>query len=260
MTGIYIAKRKNQNETKRRIGKRVDRFFKASPAEYDNYVRAEWQQFVEHPSRAEVSLAALEGLVVKRALDIGCGSGQELIPFVVKGSAFGIGVDVVADTGRVGRELFNTLVEGARVAFVRAAAEALPFQSGSFDVAVCRLALPYTENDSALSEMARALRPGGVLLLKIHHTSYYLRKIESGLRERDARSVIHAIRVLACGILYHATSRQPRTRLTGGETFQTRALLSRKLVPLGMLIESELPDSNPATPSFVIRKSTQEYE
>ncbi|MGH9966486.1 MAG: hypothetical protein ACREBG_01455, partial [Pyrinomonadaceae bacterium] len=121
-------------------------------------------------------------------------------------------------------------------------------------------ALPYTENDRAFSEMARVLRPGGVLLLKIHHTFFYLRKIKSGLRERDARSVIHALRVLASGILYHATSRQPRTRLTGGETFQTRGLLRRKLIPLGMLIEGELPDSNHATPSFVIRKSTQEVE
>jgi SAM-dependent methyltransferase len=234
---------------------KVDRFFKISATEYDSYVRAEWQSYVVQPARAEESLAALEGLVVERALDIGCGSGQELIPFVVKGSAFGIGVDVVPDTGRAGRQLFSTLVEAERVSFVRAAAEALPFQTGSFDVAVCRLALPYTENDRALSEMARVLRPGGVLLLKIHHASYYLRKIESGLRERNPRSVIHALRVLTSGILYHATSRQPRTRLTGGETFQTRGLLRRKLALLGMFIETELPDSNDATPSFVIRKS-----
>ena len=160
---------------------KVDRFFKISPTDYDSYVRAEWQSYVEHPTRAEESLAALEGMVVKRALDIGCGSGQELIPFVVKGSAFGIGVDVVPDTGRVGQELFNTLVEGARISFVRAAAEWLPFQTGSFDVAVCRLALPYTENDRAFGEMARVLRPGGVLLLKIHHASYYLRKIAKRL-------------------------------------------------------------------------------
>ncbi|MCM3871177.1 MAG: class I SAM-dependent methyltransferase [Pyrinomonadaceae bacterium] len=236
---------------------KVDRFFKISATEYDNYVRAEWQQYVDHPARANESLAALEGLVVERALDIGCGSGQELIPFVVKGSAFGVGVDVVPETGRVGRELFSELLDEARVSFVRSAAEALPFQTGSFDVAVCRLALPYTENDRALSEMARVLRPGGVLLLKIHHAAYYLRKAESGLRAADARSVIHALRVLTSGVLYYATNRQPRTRLTGGETFQTRGLLRRKLAPLGMSIESELPDSNPATPSFVIRKSTR---
>jgi SAM-dependent methyltransferase len=233
---------------------KVDRFFKISSSEYDGYVRAEWQSYVDDPARAEGSLAALKGLVVERALDIGCGSGQELIPFVVKGSAFGIGVDVVPETGRIGRELFSKLGERARISFVRAAAEALPFQTGYFDVAVCRLALPYTENDRALSEMARVLRPGGVLLLKIHHASYYLRKMGSGLRQMDVPSVIHSLRVLASGILYYATSHQPRTRLSGGETFQTRGLLRRKLAPLGMSIEAELPDSNQATPSFVIMK------
>jgi len=237
---------------------KVDRFFKISDTEYDNYVRSEWQFYLDHPTRADESVAALKGLVVKRALDIGCGSGQELIPFVVKGSALGIGVDVVPETGRVGRELFNELADGARVSFVRAAAESLPFESAAFDVAVCRLALPYTDNDQALSEMARVIRPGGLLLLKIHHAHYYLRKIQSGLREGEGRSIIHALRVLASGILYHATSRQPRTRLTGGETFQTRGLLRRKLAPLGMIIEDELPDSNAATPSFVIRKSMRQ--
>jgi ubiquinone/menaquinone biosynthesis C-methylase UbiE len=234
---------------------KVDRFFKISAAEYDSYVRAEWQSYVDQPARAEVSLAAIGGQAVERVLDIGCGGGHELIPFVVKGSALGVGVDVVADTGRVGRELFSTLAGGAQVSFIRAAAEALPFQTGSFDVAICRLAIPYTENDRALSEMARVLRPGGVLLLKIHHASYYVRKIQSGVREKDVRSIIHALRVLTSGVLYHATNRQPRTRLTGGETFQTRGLLRRKFARLGMSIQGELPDSNPATPSFVIRKS-----
>jgi SAM-dependent methyltransferase len=236
---------------------KVDRFFKISPTEYNSYARAEWQLYVDNPGRAEESLAALKDLVVERALDIGCGAGQELIPFVVKCSAFGVGVDVVEQAGPIRRELFNTLVGEARVSFARAAAEALPFESGSFDLAVCRLALPYTENDRALGEMARVLRPGGVLLLKIHHASYYLRKIGNGLRAADVRSVIHALRVLVSGTLYHTTNRQPRTRLTGGETFQSRHLLQRKLVPLGMFIERELPDSNHATPSFVIRKALQ---
>ena len=236
---------------------KAHRFFKISPSEYSTYVRGEWQLYVENPARAEASLAVLKNLVVERALDIGCGGGQELIPFVVRCSAFGIGVDVVEEAGRIRRELFSALVEGAPISFVRAAAEALPFQAGSFDVAVCRLALPYTENDRALSEMARVLRPGGMLLLKIHHLYYYLRKMGSGLLAADVRSVIHALRVLASGILYHATNHQPRTRLTGGETFQTRHLLRRKLVALGMFIEGELPDSNHLTPSFVIRKSLQ---
>ena len=232
----------------------VDRFFKTPPAEYESYLRAEWQSFIVDPGRAKKSLAAVDGMIVKRALDIGCGGGQELIPFLASPSALGVGVDVVQGTGRVGRELFSSRVEGQRVSFVRAAAEALPFPSGTFDVAICRLALPYTENDRALEEMARVLQPNGVLLLKIHHLSFYLNKIKHGLQTADVHCIIHALRVMASGVVYHATSHQPRTRLTGGETFQTRGLLKRKLASLGMCIQREMPDSNPATPSFVITK------
>ena len=233
---------------------RVDRFFKVSSAEYENYMRAEWQNYINDPSRSQEAFAALDGLVVERVLDIGCGGGQELIPFLASPTAFGVGVDVVQETGRVGRELFSTRAEGQRVAFGRAAAEALPFRSETFDVAICRLALPYTENDRALEEIGRVLRPRGVLLLKIQHITFYLQKIGYGFRNGDARCVIHSLRVLTSGVVYHATSRQPRTRLTGGETFQTRGLLSRKLAQFGMFIAGELSDSNTATPSYIIKK------
>jgi SAM-dependent methyltransferase len=233
----------------------TERFFKISGTEYERYARAAWQRYIDAPSRAEASLAAVADIKVQRVLDIGCGAGHELIPFIFHRGGSGVGLDVVPETGRAGFELFETIAPQARLNFVRGAAEALPFGDGYFDVVVCRLALPYMENDRALGEMARVIRCGGALLLKIHHAAYYLRKIADGLRNRDALSVVHAARVLLAGSIYYATNRQPRTRLTGGETFQTRGLLRRKLSLLCMLIERELPDSNSATPSFVIRKS-----
>ena len=190
---------------------KAEQFFKISVSEYDAYARAAWQRYLSAPVRAEASLASVAGIQIARALDIGCGAGHELIPFVTRLGALGVGVDVVEGTGRAGRELFTAYDANARVYFVRAAAEALPFQPGCFDVIICRLALPYTENDRALAEMARVLRPGGVIMLKIHHAVYYLRKVVVGLRACDALSVIHALRVLAAGVIYHVTCRQPRT-------------------------------------------------
>ena len=235
----------------------TERFFKISGTEYEGYARAAWQRYINAPSRAEASLAAVADIKIERVLDIGSGAGHELIPFILHRGALGVGLDIVPETGRAGFELYETIAPQARVNFVRGTAEALPFRDGYFDVVVCRLALPYMENDRALVEMARVIRLGGALLLKIHHAVYYLRKIANGLRNRDALSIAHAVRVLLAGSIYYSTNRQPRTRLTGGETFQTRSLLRRKLSPLGMLIESELPDSNSATPSFVIRKSAK---
>jgi ubiquinone/menaquinone biosynthesis C-methylase UbiE len=199
----------------------------------------------------------VDGAPVSRVLDVGCGAGQELLPFVSERGACGVGVDVAPETGRAGRELFVTRAPGARVAFVRAAAEALPFAAGSFDVVVCRLALPYTDNARALSEMARVLRGGGVLILKIHHPRYYLSEAAHALAALSPREFVHAARVLLSGALYRFTGRQPRgSRLLSGETFQTEAMLRRELARVRLRIRRAMPDSNPLSPSYVIEKES----
>jgi ubiquinone/menaquinone biosynthesis C-methylase UbiE len=231
------------------------KFFRIAADEYDQYARAAWARFVAQTERAQATLAAVESVDVRRALDVGCGAGHELLPLVTTRGAHGVGVDVVAATGRAGRELFQQHAPTARINFARAAVEALPFAAATFDVVICRLALPYTDNARALAEMARVLQPGGVLLLKIHHARYYLDKLAAALRAREARSLAHALRVLTAGTLYQLAGRQPRTRLTGGETFQTRRLLARELARCGLKITAELPDKNATTPSFLISKA-----
>jgi SAM-dependent methyltransferase len=223
-------------------------------SEYNEYVSAEWEMFVGDKSRARESLEAVAGLEVGRVLDVGCGAGQELLPFATELGASCVGVDVTPEVGLVGRKLFAAHAPSASVTFVRAAAESLPFDEGSFDVVICRLALPYTDNARCLSELARVLRPGGALLLKIHHARYYARKLRDGLRAGQAFSALHAARVLAAGLVYQLTGRQPRTRLPSRETFQTLPLLRRELARCGLEIRRELRDSNSLTPSFIIYK------
>ncbi|HEX7176548.1 MAG TPA: class I SAM-dependent methyltransferase [Pyrinomonadaceae bacterium] len=223
-------------------------------SEYDKYVSAEWEMFVGDASRARESLEAVAGLDVGRVLDLGCGAGQELLPFATELGASCVGVDVTPEVGLVGRRLFAANAPSAPVTFVRAAAELLPFDEGSFDVVICRLALPYTDNARCLSELARVLRPGGALLLKIHHARYYTRKLRDSLRAGELPSAVHAVRVLAAGLIYQLTGRQPRMRLPSRETFQTVTLLRRELARRGLEIQRELRDSNPLTPSFLISR------
>jgi ubiquinone/menaquinone biosynthesis C-methylase UbiE len=220
-------------------------------SDYDKYVRTEWEMFVGDTQRGRVSLEAAAGLQVTRVLDVGCGAGQELLPFAA--SAVCVGVDLSPEAGRAGRELFGGLGLNTKVAFARAIAEALPFRKASFDLVICRLALPYTDNALALAEMARVLEPDGVLLLKIHHARFYLRKFRSGLLTRDVLSMMHAGRVLAAGLVYHLTGRQVRNRFLSSETFQTEWLLRRELDRCGLEIGRTLPGSSPATPFFLIR-------
>lgn len=224
--------------------------------EYDGYVRREWEMFEGDGARGRASLEAVGDAPVSRVLDVGCGAGQELLPFVRERGAVGVGVDVAPDAGCAGRELFDARAPGARVAFLRAAAEALPFAHGTFDVVVCRLALPYTDNARSIAEMARVLREGGVLLLKIHHPRYYLGEAARSLAALSPLSFVHAARVLTAGAIYRVTGRQPRTRLISAETFQTEAMLRRELGRVGLRLRREMPDSNPSTPSYVIEKRT----
>jgi ubiquinone/menaquinone biosynthesis C-methylase UbiE len=219
---------------------------------YDRYVRDEWALFTRDPARAAAAREAVSHLAIARVLDIGCGAGQELRPFVRGARTLGIGIDVSAQVGRAGRDLFGTEAPGSRVAFIRAAAENLPFTASSFDLVICRLALPYTDNAQALSEMARVLTPDGALLLKFHHARYYTLELRDALRTRRVKSAIHACRVLMAGCLYHLTGSQPRGRLSGYETFQTFWLLRRELRRRGLQVRRVLPDSVPAAPSLLI--------
>jgi len=223
---------------------------------YDGYVRREWEMFEGDGARGRASLEAVGDAPVSRVLDVGCGAGQELLPFVRERGAAGVGVDNSPDAGRAARSLFAEHAPGARVAFLRAEAEALPFAPGTFDVVVCRLALPYMNNARSLSEMARVLREGGVLLLKIHHPRYYLGEAARAVASLSPLSFVHAARVLAAGTLYRVTGRQPRSPLISAETFQTEAMLRRELVRVGLKLRREMPDSNPSTPSYVIEKGS----
>jgi SAM-dependent methyltransferase len=218
---------------------------------YDGYVQAEWQLFAANPERAASARAAVSGMQITRVLDVGCGAGQELRPFLHGASVFGVGIDRSPEVGGAGRRLFREHQPGSRVAFVRATAEDLPLATSSVDVIVCRLVLPYTDNARALAEIARVLRPGGALLLKFHHARFYFRELATGLAERRFKSVVHACRVLVAGAIYHLTGSQPRRWITG-ESFQTMWLLRRELARNGLEIRRTLTDSRPATPTLLI--------
>jgi SAM-dependent methyltransferase len=222
---------------------------------YDAYVRTEWNMFQRNPARAQASLEAVAGRVINRMLDIGCGAGQELLPFVTNQSALGIGLDRVPSVGRVGQRLLGDRRLAGRIAFVRGLAEELPCRSAVMDLVVCRLALPYTRNAKALSEMARVLRRDGIILLKFHHARYYLRKLRRAVVAADLRSALYATRVLMAGTFYHLTGRQPHGGLLGGESFQSERLLRRELSRCGLVLRNIMPDSTPQTPSCCVVKN-----
>ena len=210
--------------------------------------------FQKDPSRRHALINATEGLRVNHVLDIGCGAGQELLPFLSLG-ATGVGVDLSAEAVQFGQEMLVQSGFGDTTHFLAASGGDLPFTDECFDVLICRVALMYMDQKSALREVSRVMRPGGRFLLKYHAKSYYVSKFWRGLKTHSAKSSIHALRVLATGYIYHLTGKQPTGRLTaGGEIFQTRESLTREFAGLRLKIIGEMPDWNNQTPSLVITK------
>jgi SAM-dependent methyltransferase len=223
---------------------------------YASYILAEWEYYHAHPERFQASLGAVGRRRISRVLDVGCGAGQELLPFVQRLGARGVGVDISSEAVDIARSQFAKVGFDGQVDFIRSPAESLPFGDKSFDVVVCRLALPYTRNAQALSEMARVLRPGGLLILKIHHLRFYCRRWWLAIRHRNLREAASIARIILSGMLYHMTGQQSTHRLKAREVFQTRWMLRRTFANLGLEIREELKDSdsNRRTPVFLIEK------
>ena len=220
---------------------------------YETYLRDEWLLFYRDETRQQEALHAAAGVDVRNVLDVGCGGGQDMIPFAATGARC-LGIDISHESGVFGRALFSTHYPNIPVHFATSTAEHLPCADASFDVVVCRVAIPYTDNRRALREISRVLRPGGILLLKTHHFRYYVNKAKTAIRERSLLSLIHSLRVMVSGSVYHLTGWQPAGGLLLRESFLSEWHLKKELRRAGMAVDRELSDSTAITPSYRISK------
>ena len=104
---------------------------------------------------ADVGATAIPGASV---LDVGCGPGHLTRRLAARGlDATGVDLDpamIERATGRAGAE------------YLLADAASLPFETGTFDLAVSTLSMHHwTDAHAGLAEIARVVRPGGQILV-----------------------------------------------------------------------------------------------
>lgn len=108
----------------------------------------------------------LRGLEPGKLLDIGCGTGQVLEMARKRGFEL-YGIDPSEGMLDIARQTYPEL-KAARL--VQTTADKLPFNDASFDCAIASGSMAYVPNMAeTASEIARILKPGGVLRI-IEHT------------------------------------------------------------------------------------------
>lgn len=192
----------------------------------------------------------------KMVLDVGCGAGQEILPFLEKTDAFCIGIDFADELGKVTKEVFRGKNYENRFAFVRSKGEEIPFADESFDVVLCRVALPYMNNRQAFAEISRILRVNGTFLLKTHAPAFYFGMIRERIGTFSAKQLAYPMICLAGGIVHSLSGKQFQKGFwKGKEIYQTKRFIEKECARNGLKIEGFLADNNRATPSFVIIKN-----
>ncbi len=220
---------------------------------YREYAQAALANYAQRDAASRYLLfEAVKDLPIERVLDIGCGAGQELFPFLEKTTAVCIGIDTAPELGKVTKENF---ANQKNAFFVRSEGEKLPFDDASFDVVLCRIALPYMNNRETIAEVARILKADGVFLLKTHAPSFYFGMLPGRLKTLSVKQIAYPLICLAAGSWHLLTGKQLQKGFwQGKEIFQTRSFLEKEFKRNGLGIKSLLADNNSQTPSFLVVK------
>lgn len=121
-------------------------------------------------------------------LDAGCGTGRNLRPLLLAGSAV-VGIDLSYAMLRVARRR----VEGAPVALADLEG-GLPFASGAFDAVLCALIGEHLSDlRGVFDEFYRVLKHGGRLIFSVYHPEMSAAGIEANFEREGVEYRLGAI-------------------------------------------------------------------
>jgi SAM-dependent methyltransferase len=167
-----------------------------------------------------------------RILDAGCGTGALMSLLSAQGNAQVFGMDLVWDALAFSRG------RGVR-GLVQGDLTALPFRTASFDVVTALDVVEHVEQDvTALTEIGRVLRPGGVLVMSVPAYAFLWSSHDTAL---------HHKRRYTAGML------APRLKAAGLSTAKMTYLLALLLpvIALFRLVDRLRPGERPARAHLV---------
>jgi ubiquinone/menaquinone biosynthesis C-methylase UbiE len=136
----------------------------------------------------------LEGLDLrgKKILDVGGGTGIISLLALQKGAASVLCSDISSTMLAMGREKAARLGYAPdRIDFRQDDMESLPYPDASYDVVLTGMTLGLIPDQGrAVSEMARVLRPGGLISVGAHGPEHYWEAVDTSFRAIDKRYVI----------------------------------------------------------------------
>lgn len=117
----------------------------------------------------------------KKVLDVGCGPGNHLVALSKGNPQLLVGVDADGRFLTVGRSKIAERIDPVSTfpSLICAALPSLPFADATFDLITCFLVMPHVPDDrTALSELARVLKPNGTLAISGHGFGFPLRYLK----------------------------------------------------------------------------------
>lgn len=143
-----------------------------------------------------------------RVLDVGCGHALNSLNLARRGATM-VGCDLERPALMQASQNAQRLGLGGRAMFLIGDGAALPLPDAQFDLVVCNCVLEHIADDrTALEEMARSLRAGGLLYLSVDNSNHglalgFLERLPSGIRYRLLRAEVLAAPSLLAGLDAH---------------------------------------------------------
>jgi SAM-dependent methyltransferase len=163
---------------------------RTDPAKIRAFYEAQGHSFLESGALIRCSEATVTQAVIKlilpyvstlrRVIDVGCGSNLDYDIVLAEHGVSVMGVDF-------SRSFLELAPRHPRIELRWADATNLPFEPGEFDGAICSETAEHVPDDRAvITEIARVLRPGGLLVFTVP-ILWSLGRLREMLRKRSLR-------------------------------------------------------------------------